>query len=144
MKFISSSYDKTTGKAIVIIQHLGKKFEGTATVHPADIENASEYAGCSYAETRAIIKALKYERKILKEDIKVCNKFVKAIECYSKFNKEDESAKSIYKQLNIKKKKIEELTKKINDLTEGIKIAVKKRETILNNIAKNRAKKENL
>ena len=64
MKFISSSYDKTTGRSKVVMQHLGVKFIGNAQVHPDEFDKASEYAGCYYAELRATIKALKYERMI--------------------------------------------------------------------------------
>ena len=116
MKFISSSYDKTTGKSQVVMQHLGVKFIGNAQVHPDEFDKASEYAGCYYAELRATIKALKYERIIAKGEADICRNFVKSIECYSKFNKEDESAKSLYRQLNQKIKKVNDLADEINDL----------------------------
>jgi len=140
MKFISSSFNQRTGVSYVTMQHLGRKFTGVARVHPDDKHNASEYAGCSYAETRAIILALKYERNILKYEIKVCENFVKSIECYSHFNKEDESAKSIYRQLNIKRKKINELTNEIERIQKALKAAIKDREEILNAIEKRKIK----
>lgn len=116
MKFISSSYNKETGVSKVIMQHLGIKFIGTAKVHPNEFNRASEYLGCSYAETRATIEALKYELELARKDAKICQNFVKSIECYSKFNSQDESAKSLYRQLNVKNKKVKELINKINNL----------------------------
>lgn len=116
MKFISSSYDKETGISTVTMQHLGVKFKGAAKVHPEEKETASEFIGCHYAEQRATISALKYELELAKNDAKICQNFVKSLECYSKFNKKEESAKSVYKQLNIKLKKVKDLTTAINNL----------------------------
>ena len=63
MKFIASYYNKETGKATVIMQHLSKKFVGEAFLNPEEKEKGSEFAGCKYAEIRATIKALKYDRE---------------------------------------------------------------------------------
>ena len=82
MKFIDNFYDKEVGRSVVIMEHRKKRFVGKAFLSPDDEKKASEYVGCAYAETRAVIKALKYERKILKEDAETCRKFIKACECY--------------------------------------------------------------
>lgn len=124
MKFISSSYDPETGVSTVTMQHLGKKFLGTAKLHPDEKEKGSKYAGCYYAELRAVISALKYERKIAKIEADTCLNFVKSLECYSKFNKEDESAKSVYRLLNRKIKRVNDITDTINSNMRQIQTAI--------------------
>ena len=142
MKFISSNYDKKRGVAVVTMQHLGKKFIGTAFTHPNE-KHPSEITGCNYAEIRATIKALKYERNKLKEETEICRKFVKSIECYNKFNKEDESAKSIYKQLSTRIKKVNDLTDQINNLMLSLETQIHNRDNILKSIADKKTKQDN-
>lgn len=114
MKFIASNFWDTTGQSYVTLKHLGSFFTGKAKLHPDDKEYASELTGCSYAESRAIIKALKYERELAKQEAETCRKFIKACECYKGWNKEDPSAKVAYRQLNRKIKKVNDITDEIN------------------------------
>lgn len=116
MKFITSSYDPETGETKVVMQHLGKKFVGIAKTHPNDMEISSELTGGTLAEIRATIKALKYERKLAKEKSDMALDFVKSVTCYAKFDSEDASAKSMYRQLNQRIKKVNDLADEINDL----------------------------
>ena len=132
MKFISSEYDSYLGHAVVIMQHLGKKFIGTANLHPDDSENASEFAGCALAELRATVKALKYERTIAKQASDEALKFVHACENYAKFDPESDTAKVIYRQLNRKIKQVNDLTDQINELLEQIQTFGQRRQIILN------------
>jgi len=143
MKFICSSYNKEDGISHVCVQHLGKKFNGFATAHPDDRGNWSELAGCSYAETRAMIKALKYERKIAKQKADEAIDFVKSCECYSKFNKDDPSAKAMYRQLNQRIRRVNDLADEINDLYKALDTSIRRREIILNAIKAKKAKEDN-
>lgn len=142
MKFIESYYDPATKTSYVTMQHLGKKFEGIARVHPDYIDTASEYAGCYYAEIRAKIKALKYERKKAKEEAEICRKFVKAIECYSKFDSTEPSAKSMYRQLAVKIKKVNDITNHINNLMSQLNFEIHNRDIILKAIEKRKKTKQ--
>ena len=142
MKFISSSYDANTGESKVIMQHLGIKFEGSAKIHPEDIENKSEYAGGSYAETRATIKALKYERKIAKTEADNMIAFVKSCECYSKFDKNSDTAKVMYRQLNRRIKKVNDLADQINNLYMSLEKAIIGRSAVIKALQKKKMSKE--
>ena len=114
MKFLCSFFDKKENLASVDIQHLDQVFTGEAKIHPDDEKYASELVGCSYAESRAIIKALKYERKLTMAEAEQCRKFVKACECYKDWDKESPTAKAVYRQLNRKIKKVNDITDEIN------------------------------
>ena len=116
--------------------------ERNAIAHP-DQPNKSEYAGCSYAEIRATIKGLKYERKLAKQKADEAIDFVKACECYSTFDKESPSAKAMYRQLNQRIKKVNDLADEINDLYRALDIAIKRREIVTGAIKRHKAKQDN-
>lgn len=130
MKFISSYYDKETGRSTVKMRHLKKNFYGEAFLHPED--EPSEFFGCRIAEKRAIIQALKYERRIAKEEAEICRKFCQSCMQYAKFNSKDASAKSMARQLSIKINRVNHLADQINTLLMDIKTDILKRKKILN------------
>ena len=84
----------------------------------------------------SVIKALKYERKIAKAKADEAIDFVKAIECYAKFNKEDESAKTVYRQLNQRIKRVNDLADKINKQYENINNWISNRAIFLKRLEK--------
>ena len=131
MRFIKADYNSVDGISGVIIEHLGQNFSGFAWVHPDDKENASEFAGCEYAEMRATIQALKYELKLEKKAYKECLNFVKACKCYKKFNEDDDTAKVMYRQLNRRKVKVEILQKRIEMIQEELDILISRRDKIM-------------
>lgn len=145
MKFIDSSYDSETGKSKVIMQHLGVKFVGTAKLHPDDWENASSYEGCFIAEQRAMILALKYERYLAKRKADEAIDFMKACNCYKNFDKESLTAKAMYRQLNQRIKKVNNITDKINELYKVIELHTHARATVLRAIKRKKemTKKDN-
>lgn len=123
MRFYSSQSDKESGISKVLLENNGKLYEGTAKCHEEDIW--SNYFGEGIAEMRAIIKVFKNKLNKEKNEYKLLLNFVKTIESYKSYNKDSNEAKFIYRQLNIKKKKIEAIEKNI--------IAIKNR--IENNIS---------
>lgn len=140
MKFISASYQADTGESTVVMQHLGQKFTGFAHLHPDDT-NPSEYVGGDLAEARATIKALKYEYKRAKEEAEISRHFVEACENYAKFNKDDDTAKCMYRQLNKRIKKVNELADEINALYNHIYTSIRLREKVLKR--RSESKKDN-
>ena len=139
MKFIESGYNPTTGISYVVMQHLGKKFKGIAKLNPSEPEGSS-YAGCYYAELRAKIKALKYERALAKQKSDMALDFVKSIEGYSKFNKEDPSAKVVYRQLNQRIKKVNDLADQINTTYKELDSAIRRRDIVTKAIDRKKSK----
>lgn len=142
MKFIASYFDKEIKESTVIVEHMGIEFIGKSRVHPEDFNRASELVGGSYAETRAIIKALKYEHKIAKEKCEECRKFIKACTCYKDFDKDSPTARTIYKQLNVRIKRVNEIATEINNLELFLKKSMITRDVILKEINKSKEIKE--
>ena len=140
MKFIDSDYDELTGISCVIMQHLGKKFTGEAYLHPEDTKG-SKYAGCRFAEIRAIIKALKYERALAKNKADMALDFVKSLECYSNFDKNSPEAKLMYRQLNKRIEKVNSLTDRINAAMQDLDLSIKQRDIITNALERKKDKR---
>lgn len=111
MRFYSSQSDKESGISKVILEDNGKLYEGIAKCHEEDIW--SNYFGEGIAEMRAIIKVFKNKLNKEKNEYKLLLNFIKTIESYKSYNKDSNEAKFIYRQLNIKKKKIEAIKKNI-------------------------------
>lgn len=143
MKLIDCNYDKETGESVVRIEHMKKIFVGTAMVHPDDKEQASSYAGCSFAETRAIIAALKYERRKKIQKCEECRKYLKACEQYKDFDKSSPTARCMYRQLNRRIKQVDNLSEEINELIMSLKASIIKRDLVLKAIAERKSKKDN-
>ena len=141
MKFIDNFYDKEVGTSVVIMEHRKKRFVGEAFLNPEDKEKASEYVGCAYAETRAVIKVLKHERKILKEDAEACRKFIKACECYKGWDPESPTARAAYRQLNRRIKAVNDITDEINDRMFNLERHIWKRDVTLKAFDRNKQNK---
>lgn len=123
MKFINSYVDKEIRMSEVIIEHKGKEFAGFADCHPEDAW--SDYIGCKFAELRATLKALKYEYKIEKAKVDEIQKFITIVEQYKNFNKEDGTAKAMYRQLNRRLKNLKAIEEDINMVKKTIKARLK-------------------
>lgn len=142
MKFISSDYDENTGISTVVMQHMGKKFVEQAFFHPED-ENPSRYAGCRFAEIRAIIKALKYERAIAKNKADMALDFVKSLECYAGFDKRTPEARLMYRQLNKRIKRVNDLTDRINAAMQDLDISIRQRSIVTKALERKKTKEDN-
>lgn len=139
MKFINSYYD--AGYSEVTLQHLGKIFKGTAVMHPEE-KVESEFTGCALAETRAEIKALKYEHKKEKEKTDEIIKFLNACKCYKNYNAEDDTAKVLHRQLNKRIDKVNALAEEIEKRYKEIDMLPRRRETILKALDRRKRTKE--
>lgn len=143
MKFIESYYNPEDGYSSVRMKHLHTIFVGRAQLHPDDKDKASEYAGCAYAEDRAKIKALKYERKLAKEEAEICRKFIKACESTNAWDKDSKTAKVAYHQLNCRIKKVNKITDEINNLLFKINKSIVERDITLKAFEKNKQNRLN-
>ena len=137
MKLIDAWYEESTGKSYATIEHLGRRHQSIAKLHP-DEESASRFTGCRYAEMRAQIKALKAERESLIWKCEECRKFIKACSQYKNWNKESPTAKAIYTQLNKRIKAINKITDEINQLQWDLNIAIRQQDMIHNKLSANK------
>lgn len=130
MQLIESYFNETLGKSISVVKHRKKQYYGYAWIHPEDKEIASKYTGCRYAEMRAEIKALKAEHKKEKAACEECRKFVKACSQYKNFDKDSSTAKAMYRQLNRRIKRVNDLADQINQKVQDLEIAIKQKDIV--------------
>lgn len=139
--FLKSSYfTEKTGTSSCTVLHEGKMYTGFAKLHPDDADKVSRFAGCEIAETRAEIKALKAELKKEREKCEEVRKFVIACTQYAKWDKEDPSAKVVYRQLNRRIKRVNQLVDMINERELKIMRLIGQRDAVIKAIDKHRAK----
>lgn len=121
-----------------VMRHMGKYCEGVAIAAP-DEPHPSELFGGRLSEARAMLDGFQYEKNIRKREYKAIENLVKACLCTKDFDKESPSAKVLFHQLNIAKKKYEQAKEKVELTKKGIKTMMDDRDKYF----EKRAKKDN-
>lgn len=116
-----NEYTDKIKSIIATIRYKGTIFEGISQTAPEDIENYSYFFGCSLAEMKAVLSAVKWERRKLKSQIKVKENFLKAAMNCKNFDKNSDTAKTLFHLLNIDKKNLRLLTITREQIKEDIK-----------------------
>jgi len=133
IKLTYVNYDPETGISIARIQTPIGSFKGKARLHPQDKDFGSSYAGCKYAEMRAIIKYYKEMAKIkgcvIKEVVKLHNQLIQN-------NKSYKSAKYTNTMLSELQVEKEEYVNAAAALKAEIKTDIEQRKKILDRINK--------
>lgn len=132
MRLVNSIYNEDLGTSVCEIVHKKQTYAGLSRLHPEDKEAGlgSKYTGCRYAELRAEIKALKDEYKKEKIACEECRKFVKACSQYKNFDKESPTAKAMFRQLNRRIKKVNDLADAINNKMMDLDSAIRQKEIV--------------
>lgn len=132
MHLVRSDFFEESGKSFSTVKHKGKKYEGKAYLHPEDKKAglASKYTGCRYAEMRAEIKALKAEHKKEKASCEECRKFVTACTQYKNFDKESPTAKAMFRQLNRRIKRVNDIADQINNKMQDLETAIRQKDIV--------------
>lgn len=140
MYLINSCFTERTGVSSCTVKHKGKIYTGYAKLHPEDQEKSSRFSGCQLAELRAEIKALKDELKQEKEKCEEIRKFVKACGQCSKWSSEDASTKVVYRQLNRRIKRVNQIVDMINERELQIMRLINQRDIIIKALDRNKEK----
>lgn len=141
-QLVESDYNKLTGKSFVKIKYKGKYYVGIAKLHPDDADKASKFAGCRFAEQRAIIKALKAELKQKRTACDECRKFVNAVTNYANFDPETPTAKAMFRQLNRRIKEVNNIIDEINATQEGLEKSIRQHTVVVNAIQTKKANQD--
>lgn len=86
IKMIKSNFDEITGISEVTIATDIGEFSGTSKLHDEDRNISSSFAGCQYAETRAVIKYMKRKMHDLDMQIKGLTDFQSSLKCRKDYN----------------------------------------------------------
>ena len=109
MKIIYSNFDKTTGISTVTILTKIGEFTGTSKLHDEDKNISSSFAGCRYAEIRAIIKYHKKKLENINYQIKGlddCRKIIENLKDYNEYSVENRRIRRRLYELRSEKQKI--------------------------------------
>lgn len=134
IKMIKSNFDEITGISEVTIATDIGEFSGTSKLHDEDRNISSSFAGCQYAEMRAVIKYMKRKIHDLDMQIKGLTDFQSSLKCRKDYNHisiENSKARRRIYELN-KQKEIWE--KRINSLYERMLRNMEQREKIIEKI----------
>ena len=134
IKMIKSNFDEITGISEVTIATDIGEFSGTSKLHDEDRNISSSFAGCQYAEMRAVIKYMKRKIHDLDMQIKGLTDFQSSLKCRKDYNHisiENSKARRRIYELN-KQKEI--WKKRINSLYERMLRNMEQREKVIEKI----------
>jgi len=124
----------------ITIEHKGNLFFGEAIVAPEDKDSYSAIFGGRLAETRAYHEALKFRLAEARLELHTLDNLLKACSNTKKFNREEDSAKVLFHQYNIKKKQVEQLKNQVKAIKDSIKLMIDDREKYIKKLEANRTK----
>ena len=134
IKMIKSNFDEITGISEVTIATDIGEFSGTSKLHDEDRNISSSFAGCQYAEMRAVIKYMKRKMHDLDMQIKGLTDFQSSLKCRKDYNHisiENSKARRRIYELN-RQKEIWE--KRMNSLYERMLRNMEQREKVIEKI----------
>ena len=137
-KMIYSNFDKETGISTVTIRTDLGDITGTSKLHEEDRNIMSEYAGCQYAETRAVLKYMKLRIKNLNLEIKGLENCQKALEQKATYDPQELGCRTLRKQIHILKRERYNWQSKYKSLSDKLYKAMCHRQDILDKIIKRR------
>ena len=114
---IFSEFDKETGISTAVIQTPLGVFEGTSQLWEEDIDIASSFAGCTYAELKAVRKALKADVKKINFQIKTLADFRKVLMNLKEYNPSSIENKRLRKEIYLYEKKKKYILETIEEVT---------------------------
>ena len=141
IELIDSKYDIDSGISYAKIRTDYGEFEGYAKLHDEDKDIASRYAGCQYAETRAVLKYMKHRIKILAYQIKALINCQKQMERRAAYNPQSVEGRALRKQIYILQAERKDWQSKYNSLHEKLYFAMDNRQKIVEKMIADNSKK---
>lgn len=136
IKIVESWFNEETGVSKVVINTDRGIFCGTAQLHEEDRDIASNFAGCEYAEMRAIVKYFKRRAKDIQIKITGLQNYEKRLigrKDYQRHSVENRQLRKYMKQLEQEKIDWED---RASSLENKIQITMKNREKMVREMTK--------
>jgi len=142
IKLLDSNFDKETGISnVTILTDIGK-FSGSSKLHEEDKEISSSYAGCSYAEMRALIKYMKQKIKYIEAQIKALQSLQLDLQGRTDYNHLSPENYVIRRHIYELKKNIKQWEEKIDSLHTRMLNNMEQREKVIKSITNKNKKGE--
>lgn len=136
IKLIESYYDENDGLSYAKINTDYGEFEGWAQLHEEDNDIASRYAGCQYAEQRAVLKYMKHRIKILAWQIQALNNCQNQVEGRALYNRNSVESRALRKQIFILKNEKKDWQSRYDSLQEKLLKDMNDRKSIIEKFKK--------
>ena len=141
IKLLQSNFDEETGISSVTIGTDYGQFHATSKLHNEDLDISSSYAGCEYAEMRAIIKYMKTKIKIIKIQIKELEDFQKSLSLRNDYNHYSIENCKMRRRIYMLNKQIKDWQDRAQSLNKKMLSMMEKREHLIEEIIKKGEKK---
>ena len=140
IKLIKAEYNEQTGVSYAKINTNYGEFEGYAKLHAEDADIASRYAGCQYAEQRAVLKYMRHRIKILAWQIQALNNCQNKMEGRVSYNRNSVESRTLRKQIFILKNEKKDWQSRYDSLKEKLLQDMTNRKSIVEGFKKEEAK----
>lgn len=134
VKLIHSNFDPETGISTATIRTDMGDFTGTSKLHEEDRSISSNYAGCQYAEMRAVIKYMRKRVEVVTNQIKGLENYQKVIKGKVSYNHNSMESRTLRKHIYILKKEKANWQSKIYSLSNKLYTMMMIRDKIVENI----------
>lgn len=135
IKLLQSNFDEETGISSVTIGTDYGQFHATSKLHNEDLDISSSYAGCEYAEMRAIIKYMKKRIEVINNQIKGLENYQKQLLDRADYNPKSSENIVLRKQLEILNNEKKDWHRKKDSLTNSLIMKMNSRRVIVDAIA---------
>ena len=135
IKLLQSNFDEETGISSVTIGTDYGQFHATSKLHNEDLDISSSYAGCEYAEMRAIIKYIKKRIEVINSQIKGLGNYQKQLLGRADYNPKSPENIVLRKEIENLNNEKKDWYRKKDSLTNSLIIKMNGRKTIVNAIA---------
>lgn len=133
------SWDSETGIAICVIEYSGEKFYGKAVCHDSDMDFLSERTGCSIAESRALIKQMKYIKKCeLMPELKALKNTYHVMTVNKNFNHDSVEARIMRRHIKMKEAEILDIKNTITKEKEALSYYINEKDKLYKKLRKNK------
>lgn len=136
IKLIESWFNEEDGVSYAKINTDFGEFEGWSQLHEEDKAISSTFAGCQYAETKAILKYMKHRIKILNERIRALEDCQRVIMHKKDYEHNSVENRTIRKQIYLLKKQRTDWKERRNSLIFKLINSMTKREELINKMTK--------
>lgn len=135
VKLIYSHFDEESGISTAIINTDYGQFKGTSKLHEEDKNISSHFAGCQYAETKAILSYMKKRIEVIKYEIKSLEKCQKVLMGKKDYNHNSSENRTVRKQIYLLKKSKKMWEDRAESLHNKLLSLMEKREKmVINNL----------
>lgn len=141
IKLIDSWYNEEDGISYAKIRTDYGEFEGYSELHEEDADIASRYAGCQYAETRAVLKYMKKRIQILAYQIQALINCQKQIEGRATCSKDSAESRTLRKQIYILQSEKKDWQSRLDSLSTKLLDMMNNRGNIIEHIKADKEEK---